>query len=167
MNLGLPIVPITFPGSDVNLQHLQVGNSPVQTLPVKSAKLNLRHVKPTAMLGRIMDFKALCQSSGLLRCKRLVEGCQAVRVQVIDNQAYSDGVWVAIVERAFDPPRPVFTRSMFGGCHMAFAGQWFYFEKDLGNAIADVFIVHPCRSSRRASYRFAHFPDKLFARFIH
>ena len=167
MDLGLPIVPVAFPGSDVALQRLQVWNSPVQALPVKGAKLDLRHVKPTTMLGRVMDFEALCQSPGLPRSKRLVEGCQAVRVQVIHDQAYEDGVWVAFVEHAFDPPRPVFSRSMFGGCHMAFAGQWFYFEKDLGNAIADVFIVHPFRSSRRARYRFMHFPHKLFAAFIH
>ncbi|MDO8688798.1 MAG: hypothetical protein Q7R39_02085, partial [Dehalococcoidia bacterium] len=167
MNLGLSIVPVAFPSSDVAWQRLQVGNSPVQALPVEGAKLDLRHIEPTTVLGRVVDFETLCQSPGLFRGKRLVERRHAVRVQVIHDQAYADGIGVAFVEHAFDPPRPVFCSSVFGGCHTAFAGQWFYFDKDLGNAIADVLMVHTCRSSRRASYRFVHFSDKLFAAFIH
>jgi hypothetical protein len=46
-----------------------------------------------------------------------------------------------------------------GGFHMALAGQRFHFKKDLGNSVADVFMVHPCRSSWRASDRVVHFPD--------
>ena len=141
MNLGLPIVSVDFPGGDFALQRLQIGNSPVQALPVKGAELDLRHIKPTAMLGSVMDFEALCQSPGLLRNKRLVEVCQAVRVQVVHNQPYADGAWVAFIEHTFDPPRPVPSRSMFARYHMALAGQWLYFEEYLGNAIADVFMV--------------------------
>jgi hypothetical protein len=33
--------------------------------------------------------------------------------------------------------------------------------------LADVFSVHPFRSSRRASYRLMHFPNELLTAFVH
>ena len=167
MDFGLTVVPVVFPCGDVSLHCFQIGNSSIQALPVQGAKLDFCHVEPTAMLGSVMDFKAFCQSSGFVWFKCLVEGSKAVSVQVVHHQTYSDGVWIAFVEHTFDPPRPVFHRSMLGGCHMAFSSQWLHFEKNLGNAVADVFMVHSFRSSRRASHHFAHFPDELFASFIH
>jgi hypothetical protein len=167
MNLGLPVVSVIFPRSDVALHCFQVGHSPIQALPVQGAKLDLSHVEPTAMLGRVVNFDSFCQPPGLLRFKRLVEGGKAVGVQVIQDQAQSDGVWVTLLEHALDPPRPVFSRSALGDRHVAISSQRFHFEKYLGNAVADIFMVHPCRSSRRAGYRFVHFSDELFAGFIH
>src|SRR5208337_3184469 len=119
------------------------------------------------MLGCVMDFNAFCQASSLLRFKRLVQGGKTVRVQVVHGQAYSDGIWVAFIEHALDPPRPVFPRSMLAGLHVAFARQWFHFKENLDNTIADVFSVHPFRSSRRASYRLMHFPNELLTGFVH
>src|SRR4030066_1791710 len=161
--LGLPVIPVALPRGDVALHSYQIGNSPIQALPIQGAKLDLRHIEPTAVLWCVMDFEAFCQPPGFLRRKHLVEGSSAMGVQVVHDQTYLDSVWVAFVEHAFDPPRPVFSRSMLGGRDMAFAGQRFHFKKDLGNSVADVFMVHSCRSSRSNSHRLAHVPDKLFA----
>ena len=88
-------------------------------------------------------------------------------VQIVQDQAYSDCFWVSLVEHALDPLRPVFPGSMLGGLHMALARQRFHFKENLGNTFADVFGVHPFRSSGRASYRLAHFPDELLTAFVH
>jgi len=86
MDLGLPIVPGIFPGDDVALHSCQIGNSPIQALPVQSAKLYLRHIEPATVPGQIMDFEAFRQPPGFLRFKCLVEGGRAVRIQVIHDQ---------------------------------------------------------------------------------
>ena len=59
--LGLPVVPIVLPGANMSLHSYQIGNTPIQTLPVQGTQLNLGHVKPTTMLGSIMDFEAFRQ----------------------------------------------------------------------------------------------------------
>ena len=69
VDFGLPVVPVALPGGDVALHCFQIGNSPIQALSVQGTELDLRHVEPTAMLGRVMDFEAFCQPTGLLRKK--------------------------------------------------------------------------------------------------
>ena len=59
--LGLSVVPVVLPGTDVASHGYQIGNSAIQALPVQGAKLDLGHVEPTAMLGRVMDFEAFRQ----------------------------------------------------------------------------------------------------------
>src|SRR5208283_597553 len=119
------------------------------------------------MLGCVVDLNAFCQAPSLLRFKRLIEGGKIVCVQVVQDQSYSDSVGISLVEHALDPPRPVFSRSMLSGLHVAFARQWFHFEENLDNTVANVFSIHPCRSSRSASYRLVYFPDELLAGFVH
>ena len=159
LDLGLPIVPVVFPCGDMASQCFKIGNPPIQALSIQRAQFDLRHVEPTTMLGCVMDLKAFCQAPSLFRFKRLVKGGNTVCVQVVQDQAYLDSIWVAFVEHALDPPRPVLSRSMLSGLYVAFAGQRFHFKKDLDNSVADVFMVHPCRSSWRARDRVVHFPD--------
>ncbi len=71
------------------------------------------------------------------------------------------------VEHAFDPPRPILSRSMLGGRYVAFAGQRLHLEEDLSDAVAHVFVIHSRGSSRCARYGLAHFPDELLTAFIH
>ncbi len=83
MDIRLPIVPVVLPRGDVALHGFKIGDSPIQALPVQGAKLDLRHVEPTAMLGRVMNFDAFCQPPSLLRFKHLIEGGKAECVHVI------------------------------------------------------------------------------------
>src|SRR5271157_3212275 len=119
------------------------------------------------MLWCVMDFKALCQAPSLLRFKRLIKRGKTVRIQIVHYQAHPHCLWVSFGEHALDPQRPVFPGSMLSGLHVALARQWFHFKENLGNTIADVFGVHPFRSSGRASYRLVHFPNELLTAFVH
>src|SRR5208282_2461952 len=114
-----------------------------------------------------MDFQAFGQATSLLRFKRLIKRGKTVCVQIVQDQAYSHCLWVSFGKHALDPQRPVFPGSMLGGLHVALARQWFHFKENLGNTIADVFGVHPFRSSGRASYRLVHFPNELLTAFVH
>jgi hypothetical protein len=49
---------------------------------------------------------------------------------------------------------------------VALARQWFDFNENLGNTVADIFGVHPFQSSRRASYCLMHFPNELLTAFV-
>src|SRR3989304_6719123 len=103
VDFGLPVVPVALPCSEVSLHRHEIGNSPVQALPGKSAELNLSHVEPTAVFRGMMNLNSFCQPPGFLRLKCLVESGQTVRVEVVHDQTYLDGIWIPFVEHALDP----------------------------------------------------------------
>src|SRR4030042_1073959 len=107
VDLGLPVITVVLPHSDVALHGFKVGNSRARPLPTKGAKLAPRRVQPAAMFGCVMNFKTFRQPPCLLRFERFVEGSKAVRVQIIQYKTYLNGVWVECVKNAFDPPRPI------------------------------------------------------------
>ena len=119
------------------------------------------------MLWGVMELEPLCQTSGLLRFKCFIKSGKTVCVQVIQDQAHSDGVRIALIEHALDPPGPFFSRSTIKGRHMSLACQRFHFEKDLGNPIADIFMVDQRGPSWCTSHGGLDLSDELFIGFIH
>src|SRR5262249_34470406 len=52
---GLGVVAPTFPGPDLDPQHLGFAAATTQALPLQDRKLRLRPVQPTAVLGRVVN----------------------------------------------------------------------------------------------------------------
>ena len=44
-----------LPGVNLALQSVSTFNTPVQALPIEDADLDLRHVQPTRVLGRVVE----------------------------------------------------------------------------------------------------------------
>lgn len=62
----------------------KIRNSVVcNALATKSGQLNLRNIKPTPVLWRIMNLRALGKISGTLRREGGVQGCNVMGVEVI------------------------------------------------------------------------------------
>ncbi len=64
----------------------RVHDSVLQTLTCKYAQFDLCNIQPTTVLGRIVEFKALHQSSGLSRSKRFVKGTGMMGVEIVLDQ---------------------------------------------------------------------------------
>ena len=52
----------------------------------EDAEFDFGNIEPAAVLGRVMEFEALCQTAGFLRGERLVEGGGCVGVEVVAHQ---------------------------------------------------------------------------------
>src|SRR6266699_6867203 len=61
-----------LPRCDLPLQGRPVGQPPVQALPSQDGKLDLGHVQPAAVLGRVMQLQLVGQPFGLRGRERLV-----------------------------------------------------------------------------------------------
>src|SRR3954447_25433809 len=59
------------PGGHFLLDSRPVGQPAVQALALQDTQLDLGHVEPTAMLGRVMDFQLVGQALRLGRWERL------------------------------------------------------------------------------------------------
>ena len=81
---GSGLVSLCLSGADVPLQGILIGVSSLETGPSQYAELNLGHVQPASMLGRVVELQPLCGALGLSRRVGLVEGRHSMSVQ-IDN----------------------------------------------------------------------------------
>src|SRR6266568_2768476 len=57
-----------------------------QTAPLKNADLDLGHIQPTAMFGRVMHLQSLPDALRFLRGKRLVEAGCSMCVKIVHHQ---------------------------------------------------------------------------------
>src|SRR5215216_3641341 len=70
---------------DLSLESLFIRYSSVQTLSHQHAQLDLRHIQPTGMLGRVVKLKLAQYSSCLFGFKGFIQGCPFVSVEVVHN----------------------------------------------------------------------------------
>lgn len=62
-----------------------IRDATIQTLATQSAEFNLGHVEPTAMLGGVMELKAIRKAVGFLGFEGLVEGSRRVGIEIVEN----------------------------------------------------------------------------------
>src|SRR6185295_16274018 len=81
-------------------------------LPPQRAQLDLSHVEPRAVLGRVMDLKPVGQALGLLGWERLIEAGRRVRVELVHDQHELLRLLVASLQQRADEARPVRSAAM-------------------------------------------------------
>jgi hypothetical protein len=68
-------------------------------LPGKDTELNLSHVQPTPMFGRVMKLQPMSQSIGFSRLKRFIQSGDSMGVQVIQHQADHGSVRLRLIHQ--------------------------------------------------------------------
>src|SRR5215218_103123 len=63
-----------LPGTHLRLEALEIWHSSIQALPTEYAQLDLGHVEPRGVLGRVFDLKRLSEAPGLLGLEYLIQG---------------------------------------------------------------------------------------------
>jgi hypothetical protein len=79
-------------GSDALAQHLHAFYATRQTAPSKYTDLDLGHIQPTPMFGRIMELHPLQDAPRLWRREGFIQGRRGVRVQIILHDAHVFGL---------------------------------------------------------------------------
>ena len=60
------------PGSNLSTQCCLIGNRAIEALTGKDSQLNLRHIKPAAMLWRIVNIETVKQTMRFVRFEDLI-----------------------------------------------------------------------------------------------
>ena len=84
--LGVVLVAVVLPCVDFVGENLLVGDAAIQTLRREHAEFGFSYVEPTAVLGRVMPFKALDEPAGLRSGEGLVERGWLVGVEIVLHQ---------------------------------------------------------------------------------
>lgn len=156
-----------LPICNLGLHGSHVGYPAIETLTFQSTEFNLRHVEPTAMLRRVMDFKTFDQPSRLIGRKCFIERSHSMGIQIIHHQPNFDCPGTALIKHLLDLFRPILPGAAFRYRHMSPAGQRFNFHEYFRHTISYIFIVNACRLARFARNWLAHFTNQLLAGFIH
>ena len=95
-------------------QRVLMGDAAGEALPPQRAQLDLSHVQPRAVLGRVVDLQPVRQALGLLRRERLVQAGRRVGVELVHDQHHPLGLAVAPLEQRADEVGPVGAAAVFG-----------------------------------------------------
>lgn len=155
-----------LPGRHLATHGLDVGDTPAQALAHHHVDLDLCHVEPAAVLGRVHELEAIPQRLGLLRREGLVQRGRAVRVEVVHHQRDALGLRVLRGNR-LDEVRPVDLGPALGDLGHAPSGQWFASHEDVAYAQAPVLVVLALGPPWRRPDRLARLAYQLARRLVH
>ena len=80
---SLGLVALNLQGSNLSYECCFIANAPVQALSAEHTELDLRHIEPATVLGRIVELQTPDDPSGLLGREGLVQGGGSMDVEVI------------------------------------------------------------------------------------
>src|SRR5437588_6309526 len=112
-----------------------------QTAAFKNADLNLGHIEPTPMLGRVMHLQSLPDALRFLGRKGLVEAGRRMRVEVVHDQADHARLGIDLIHQPADRLREIQLGALLGQLHRTATGQRFHKHKQVRRSQAFIFII--------------------------
>src|SRR5687767_11578999 len=161
------MVAVGLPGSNVSSHLFGRGDATAEALAVECAQFDFRDVQPTAVLGRVVDFEALGQTTGFGWHEGFVERGDVVGIEVVHHQSDFDRLRIAFIEHGLDEPSPILAGAALRNFNVATSGQWFDFHKQGGHAVAHIFVVKDLSVTWRGWNGWMDLADQLLVRFIH
>src|SRR5690606_28108877 len=79
-------VPGSLPGLALAGERVGAPEAPAQTLALQCTELDLGHVEPARMLGRVVELQLLREAPCFVWAERLVERGRAVGAEVVQHQ---------------------------------------------------------------------------------
>src|SRR4030067_482583 len=119
------------------------------------------------MLGRVMEFKSVGQSSGFIRLERLIERCGCMGVQIVRCDHDFISLWIDIIRKLLHGERPIFARALVGNFDIPFSGQSLEKHEQVSYSFPFVLIIYPLWLAWLSRNRFQQVCQQLFAGFIH
>src|SRR3954453_13231087 len=78
LNASAGGITLSLPGLDLSVENLALADAAVQALAVQHTDLDLCHVQPAGMFGRVVEFQALEDAVRLGRRKGFIQGASGV-----------------------------------------------------------------------------------------
>ena len=100
-------IALSLQGGNTLTQVLHTCHATRQTASCKDTNLDLGHIQPTAMFGRVMKLHAPQDAPRLGGFKGFIQGSSGMGVQVILHNANAGGVRIDLVDQPLDAVRVV------------------------------------------------------------
>ena len=146
-------IALRYQGIDFPLQSRRVRGPLLEATAGQYAELDLRHVQPTPVLGRIVKLQPPGNPPGLGCRESLVQRRRAMGVQIVQHQPHHLGFRVGFIHQPAHLPGEVLHRSPFGDLHVPPAGQGFASQEQVAGPLPPVLVVLPQRQPRLCGQR--------------
>ena len=114
----------------------------------QDAELDLRHVQPTPVLGRVMKLQPPGNPPGFLSRESLVQRCPAMGIQIVQDNPYHLGFRVGFIRQPAHPAGEVLHRAPLRDRHLSPTRQGLAGQEQVAGTLPPVFVVLPQRKSR-------------------
>ncbi len=148
MDMRLLRIALSRQGHDVLPQMIEALDALGQTAPFKNADLDLGHIEPTAMFGRVMHLQSLPDALRFLWRKRLVEAGRRMRVEVVHHQADHARLWIDLIDQPADRLSKIQPGALLGHFDTTASRQRFDEHKQVRRPQALVLTVGALRVAR-------------------
>src|SRR6266446_302499 len=167
MDTRLLRIALSRQGHNVLPQMIEALHAFGQTAAFKNADLNLGHIEPTPMLGRVMHLQSLPDTLRFLGRKGLVEAGRRLRVEVVHDQADHARLWIDLIHQPADRLREIQPGALLGQLHRTATGQRFHKHEQVRRPQAFIFRVGALGMARLHRQWLAHLPmdhQRLFVK---
>jgi len=161
------VVAMSFPRRNFASHLVDFGDATVKALAFEGTEFDFSDVEPTAMLGRVMDFKTLSQSPGLWRWEGVVKRADGMDIEIVHDQPDFNGIGITLLQHVPNKEGPIGGLAVLGDDNVPPPTQRFDFQKDFGHAVTNIFVVNEGRMARSRRDGGGDFANELLGGFIH
>ncbi len=140
---GLSLVSLQLQSANPPAERIPVRDPLPETIAGEDAEFDLRHIQPTAMLGRAVKIQTPGNPAGLSRRKALIQRGLAAGIEVVQHNSYHRRIRVSLVCQ----PAHLLGEALGGAPlryrHMPSARQWLAEEEQVAGALPPVLVILP------------------------
>src|SRR3954447_24160642 len=154
-------ISFALPGGDLALELGAVVDAPIQALSLEHADLDLDHVEPARVLGRVMELQPPQDAVCLRGRKGLVERAPRVGGEIVLDDPDALGFREVHVDELAQTLGIVLPRAPLGHAHLAPRPVRIHGHEQVERAVAAVLVIDAPDVPRRCRDRLAHLADQL------
>ena len=156
-----------LPSLDMTLKGIARAEAHVQTLAREDSDLDLGHVQPTGVLGRVMESDSAQQLGGPARTQDIDEAFCEVGVQIVQHQVQASGRTVSGRQKVAHKGDEVGLAAMVGYDNRSRAHFGLNGHEQVASAATHVLVVFLAKAARPHGHGRAAVGQQLQALFVH
>src|SRR4249920_2948832 len=135
-------VAAAFIGGYLLSERRDIRKTAIKTLTVQDTEFDFGHVQPTAMFGGVVELQFLANTAGFGGREGVIERGRTMGIELIEYHTNDLGLRIPFIDQPLHLVRKVGLGPAFSDHHMPPACLRFTHHKEVGSAVALVFIVN-------------------------
>src|SRR3989337_2760771 len=160
-------IPALLPRADLLMEGRLVGDPSVQTLPTQNTQVDLGHIEPTAVLGRVVNLQLVGKALGLGWRKRFIQRAWAMGVELIHHQDDLLRLRVLHVHEVLNALCPLHPPPPVANVELPTPYQRLIEQEQVTGPIAHIFGIVALGLTRTRRQWCTYLAHQLFAHLVH
>ena len=160
------MVSLRLPDVDLGNEPVAAFDAAIETLAFEHADLDLNHVEPAGVLGRVVELKPPEHAARFGRWESGVESGSGVGGEVIEDDADALGLWEVDIDELAHAKGEVVSGATISDLDPAPRAMGIDEDEEIDGAVAAILVVEALEPSGCGRDRLARFADELGGAFV-